>query len=107
MPPSQTPLDADSAVKWKNELVPAPDSSVTPFHYELITFPILLFSNRKMPNPPMLKGVGLIEAEILLGSIQATPGISITHQNLTTITSYNLLEKRKRTIIVPGILTVH
>ncbi|KAI5837911.1 hypothetical protein DFP73DRAFT_635702 [Morchella snyderi] len=56
-----------------------------------------------MSNPPILKGAGPVEAEIPLASIQATHRATpITHENLTTITSYNLLEKHKRTIIVPG-----
>lgn len=79
----------------------------TKVYINFITFPTYcVVIKRRMPNPPILKGAGPVEAEIALESVQATHDTPITHENLTTITSYNLLEKRKRTIIVPGTLPV-
>src|SRR5215471_8189621 len=55
-----------------------------------------------MPVTPVLKGLGALLGEIPLESIQPKPDTPTTPEDLTTLTSYNLLSKEKRTIIVPG-----
>jgi hypothetical protein len=55
-----------------------------------------------MPVTPLLKGLGGLLGEIPLESIQSKPDTATTPEDLTTLTSYNLLPKQKRTIIVPG-----
>ncbi|KAE8356023.1 hypothetical protein BDV28DRAFT_154904 [Aspergillus coremiiformis] len=49
-----------------------------------------------------LKGLGEILAEIPLESIQPRDGLITTKVNITSLTSYNLLPKPRKTIVVPG-----
>ncbi|KAI9773264.1 MAG: hypothetical protein M1839_002176 [Geoglossum umbratile] len=55
-----------------------------------------------MPVKPLFKGLGSVLGEIPLDSIEANPDASASLEGLTTLTSYNLMPKNKRTIIVPG-----
>ncbi|KAH0541836.1 hypothetical protein FGG08_003719 [Glutinoglossum americanum] len=55
-----------------------------------------------MPVKPLFKGLGSLLGEIRLDSILANPDTSTSQENLTTLTSYNLMPKDMRTIVVPG-----
>ncbi|RDH37136.1 hypothetical protein BDQ94DRAFT_183979 [Aspergillus welwitschiae] len=55
-----------------------------------------------MPKIPLLKGLLLPIGEIPLDSIQPDPNISCTKKDLKTITSYNLLPKKEKSMVVPG-----
>ncbi|OJJ84175.1 uncharacterized protein ASPGLDRAFT_298463 [Aspergillus glaucus CBS 516.65] len=55
-----------------------------------------------MPKDPLLKGLGDVLGEISLDSIQPRDDLATTKVDLATLTSYNLLPKYRRTIIVPG-----
>lgn len=55
-----------------------------------------------MPKIPLLKGLLLPIGEIPLDSIQPDPSISCTKKDLKTITSYNLLPKKEKSMVVPG-----
>lgn len=55
-----------------------------------------------MPTPPLLKGLGPVLEEFTLESIQADPSTSTLKKDFTALTSYNLLPKKDKTIIVPG-----
>lgn len=56
-----------------------------------------------MPKDPLLKGLGDVLREISLDSIHPRDDeLAATKVDLTTLTSYNLLPKYRRTIIVPG-----
>lgn len=59
-------------------------------------------SCNKMPKDPIFKGVGNQIEEIPLSSIQAVDGVSLTRADMSVLTSYNILEKRLKTIVVPG-----
>ncbi|KAE8375357.1 hypothetical protein BDV26DRAFT_267987 [Aspergillus bertholletiae] len=54
-----------------------------------------------MPKDPLFKGLGDILGEISLDSIQPGDGFA-TKTDLTTLASYNLLSKQRKTIVVPG-----
>ncbi|KAK2871627.1 hypothetical protein FQN49_002999 [Arthroderma sp. PD_2] len=55
-----------------------------------------------MASAATLKGLGALVGEIPLESIQGKAGVSTIPKDLKTLASYNLLSKRKRTIVVPG-----
>ncbi|GKZ18522.1 hypothetical protein AbraIFM66951_003403 [Aspergillus brasiliensis] len=55
-----------------------------------------------MPKVPLLKGLLLPIGEFPLDSIQPDPSISCTKKDLKTITSYNLLPKKEKSMVVPG-----
>ncbi|PGH27412.1 hypothetical protein AJ80_00890 [Polytolypa hystricis UAMH7299] len=59
-----------------------------------------------MPSTPLLKGLRGLLGEIPLESIQKKPDASTVPEDLTTLSSYNLLPKHKRTIVVPGFPSV-
>jgi hypothetical protein len=50
----------------------------------------------------ILEGTGDIIAEIKFHRILHDPACSVTHQDLSLLTSYDLLPKENKTIIVPG-----
>ncbi|BAE59664.1 unnamed protein product [Aspergillus oryzae RIB40] len=54
-----------------------------------------------MPKDPIYKGLGDVLGGIPLDSIQPRDGIT-TKVDLATLTSYNLLPKQRKTIVVPG-----
>ncbi|GAB1190982.1 hypothetical protein APSETT444_000150 [Aspergillus pseudonomiae] len=53
-----------------------------------------------MSKDPLYKGLGHVLGEISLDSIQSRDGLT-TKVDLTTLTSYNLLPKQRKTIVVP------
>lgn len=56
-----------------------------------------------MPKNPLLKGLGDVLGEVSLDSIHPRDDeLAATKVDLTTLTSYNLLPKYRKTIIVPG-----
>ncbi|PYI12682.1 hypothetical protein BO78DRAFT_300835 [Aspergillus sclerotiicarbonarius CBS 121057] len=55
-----------------------------------------------MPKAPLRKGLLLPIGEIPVDSIHPDPSISASKKDLKTVTSYNLLPKRDKTMIVPG-----
>lgn len=56
-----------------------------------------------MPKDPLLKGLGDVLGEIPLDSFQPRDdGLAAKKVDITTLTSYNLLPKQRKTIIVPG-----
>lgn len=54
-----------------------------------------------MPKDPIYKGLVDVLGGIPLDSIQPRDGIT-TKVDLTTLTSYNLLPKQRKSIVVPG-----
>ncbi|KAH0547998.1 hypothetical protein GP486_008260 [Trichoglossum hirsutum] len=55
-----------------------------------------------MPVKTLFKGVGGLLGEIPLSSVEANPDTSVALEDLTTLTSYNLMPKAQKTIVVPG-----
>lgn len=55
-----------------------------------------------MPKDPLFKGLGDVLGEISLDSIQPRDGLATTKVDVTPLTSYNLLPKQRKTIVVPG-----
>ncbi|KAI9763903.1 MAG: hypothetical protein M1840_009015 [Geoglossum simile] len=55
-----------------------------------------------MATRPLFRGLGDVLGEIPLDSIEASPDVSASLEGLTTLTSYNLMQKNMKTIIVPG-----
>ncbi|GLA61731.1 hypothetical protein AtubIFM54640_002256 [Aspergillus tubingensis] len=60
-----------------------------------------------MPKAPLLKGLLLPIGEIPLDSIHPDPNISCTKKDLKTITSYNLLPKKEKSMVVPGTPSIY
>jgi hypothetical protein len=55
-----------------------------------------------MPVKSLFKGLGDLLGEIPLDSVEANPDTSVALEDLATLTSYNLMPKEQKTIIVPG-----
>ncbi|KAI9865692.1 MAG: hypothetical protein M1813_002150 [Trichoglossum hirsutum] len=55
-----------------------------------------------MPVKSLFKGLGDLLGEIPLDSVEANPDTSVALEDLVTLTSYNLMPKEQKTIIVPG-----
>ncbi|KAF8252498.1 hypothetical protein K440DRAFT_633807 [Wilcoxina mikolae CBS 423.85] len=55
-----------------------------------------------MPKKDILHGTGALISTIPHSSIHADPSCSVSQQEVTHLTSYDLLPKNRKTIIVPG-----